>query len=114
MTDPHVSFPRSIQEDALKRQRGGCASCGAKIYELGRAGAEQHRFGEGVEAHHVIPHILGGPITLENCVIICRSCHLNAHQGGRFGNVSIYDDLKNLPMPGQIARIAALYRHYRG
>lgn len=57
---------------------------------------------------------LHGPLTAENCVILYRACHLNPHQGGRFADVSIYDDLKNLTMPEQIARIAALYPHYQG
>jgi len=56
----------------------------------------------------------GGPLTPDNCVILCRACHLSAHQGGRFADVSIYDDLKSLTMPAKIARIAALYPHYRG
>ena len=114
MTDPHLPFPRPVQEAALSRQKGRCASCGSRISGLGRSGTEQHRFGESVEAHHVIPHKLGGPLTFENCVIICRACHLSAHQGGRFADVSIYNDLKNLPMPAKVARIAVLYPHYKG
>jgi hypothetical protein len=114
MTDPHAPFPKPVQKKALERQRGRCASCRTTIAGLGCSGAQQHVFGEGAEAHHVIPHKLGGPLTPENCVIICRACHLSAHQGGRFGDVSIYDDLKKLTMPAKIARIAALYPHYRG
>lgn len=113
MTVPHLRFPGPIQEAAWSRQKRRCASCGTSISGLGRSRMEQHRFGESVDAHHVIPNNLGGPITLDNCVIICRSCHLNAHQGGRFADVSIYNDLKNLAMPLKIARIAALYPHYR-
>jgi hypothetical protein len=94
---------------ALSRQKHRCASCGTRISGLGLSGAEQHRFGESVEAHHVIPHKFGGPITVANCVIICRACHLSAHQGGRFADVSIYEDVKKLPMPMKIVRIAALY-----
>jgi HNH endonuclease len=114
MTDSHAPFPKPVQKEALERQRRRCASCRTIITGLGRSGAQQHVFGEGVEAHHVIPHKLGGPLTPENCVIICRACHLSAHQGGRFADVSIYNDLKNLTMPAKIARIAALYPHYRG
>jgi len=114
MTDPHAPFPKLVQKEALERQQGRCASCRVVISRLGRSGAEQHEFGEGVEAHHVIPHKLGGPLTGENCVILCRACHINAHQSGRFADVSIYDDLKRLTMPAKIARIAALYPHYRG
>ena len=114
MTDPHAPFPAGVQQKALERQRRRCASCRTPITGLGRSGAMQHKYGEGAEAHHVIPHKLHGPLTAENCVILCRACHLNAHQGGRFADVSIYDDLKNLTMPEKIARIAALYPHYQG
>ena len=114
MTDSHAPFPKPVQKEALERQRRRCASCRTIITGLGRSGAQQHVFGEGVEAHHVIPHKLGGPLTPENCVIICRACHLSAHQGGWFADVSIYNDLKSLTMPAKIARIAALYPHYRG
>ena len=114
MTDSHRPFPRPVQEMALSRQRSRCASCGTRISGLGRSGAEQHKFGEGVEAHHVIPNKLGGPLTVENCVVICRACHINAHQGARFADISIYNDLKNLPMAMKISRVAALYPHYRG
>jgi hypothetical protein len=65
MTDPHAPFPKPVQKKALDRQRGRCASCLTPITKLGRSGAEQHDFGEGVEAHHVIPHNLGGPFTTE-------------------------------------------------
>ena len=114
MTDPHAPFPRPVQHQALERQKGRCASCRTTITELGHAGAHQHMFSEGVEAHHVIPHKLGGPLSPKNCVILCRACHLSAHQGGRFADVSIYNDLKNLTMPAKIARVASLYPHYRG
>jgi hypothetical protein len=114
MKDPHAPFSRPVQEAALGRQKNRCASCGTAVAGLGRSGAELHRFGEGVEAHHVIPHKLGGPLTVDNCVIVCRACHISAHQGGRFADVSIYNDLNNLTMSAKIARIAALYPHYRG
>jgi hypothetical protein len=67
-----------------------------------------------VEGHHVIPHKMGGPITLENCVVLCRSCHLSVHQGGRWRDTSIYSDTMKHPMPQRIAKVAAEYPHYRG
>ena len=114
MMSSHLPFPRSVQEQAVNRQKNRCASCGIRLFGLGRSGAAQHKFGESAEAHHIIPHALGGPVTVENCVIICRACHLNAHQGGRFADTSIYDDLKSVPMAAKILRIAPLYPHYRG
>ena len=53
-------------------------------------------------------------MTLENCVILCRSCHYSVHQGGSWRDASIYDDLDLLPMRVRIAKIAALYPHYDG
>jgi HNH endonuclease len=110
----HLNFPPSIQVLALGRQRHRCASCGTKIASIGRAGQATHKFGEGAEGHHVIPHKMGGPITVENCVVLCRACHLNAHQGGRWRDISIYADVAALPMAQKIATIAKEYPHYRG
>jgi hypothetical protein len=55
-----------------------------------------------------------GRLTSSNCVVICRTCHYSAHQGGRWGDTSIYADLDNLPMDQKIATIAVLYPHYSG
>jgi HNH endonuclease/Integrase core domain len=95
-------FPTSIQRQALVRQKFLCASCGTRISALGDSGKQSHQFGERAEGHHVIPHKLGGPITPENCVVLCRACHTSAHQGGRWSDTSIYADLsesagKSLP-----------------
>jgi hypothetical protein len=81
---------------------------------IGEGGQASHEFGERAEGHHVIPHKMGGPISVENCVVLCRSCHLNAHQGGRWRDISIYADLARLSMPQRISKIAASYPHYRG
>ncbi|MBI1178937.1 MAG: hypothetical protein GC201_00160 [Alphaproteobacteria bacterium] len=114
MADKHTPFPAYVQKLALARQKFRCASCGTRILGIGKSGAQGHTFGEGAEGHHVIPHKMGGPITLENCVVLCRSCHLSAHQGGLWADTCIYRDVVSLPMPQQIARIAALYPHYSG
>ena len=114
MPSDHVRFPGPMQKLALERQEFRCASCGTRIAALGEAGRPTHKFGERVEGHHVIPHKIGGPIEAENCVVLCRACHLNAHQGGRWRDISIYDDTGKLPMSLKIAKVAALYPHYRG
>ena len=111
---PNRNFPPGIQRQALQRQSYRCASCGTPIAAIGQAGSDRHRFGEGAHAHHVIPHKMGGPLTSSNCVVICRTCHYSAHQGGRWGDTSIYADLDNLPMDQKIATIAVLYPHYSG
>ncbi|WP_207458551.1 hypothetical protein [Azospirillum sp. SYSU D00513] len=73
-----------------------------------------HRFGERVEGHHVIPHKMEDSITVESCVVIRRSCHISVQQGGAWRDVSIYEDIETLPMPTRIMRIPALYPFYRG
>ncbi|WP_270935693.1 HNH endonuclease [Falsiroseomonas oryzae] len=116
MASDHKRFPPHIQRQALARQKDVCACCGVRIHAIGEAGVDRHPFGERAEGHHVIPHRspMNGPISVENCVVICRACHLSVHQGGHWRDVSIYNDILHLPMPRRIARIAALYPHYRG
>jgi len=59
------------------------------ISRLGDAGRAEHRYGEGAQAHHIEHVKLGGTDAVDNCVIICQSCHYSAHEGGnyRFGTV---------------------------
>ncbi len=109
MPDPHQPFPRSTQLRALARQGGLCVSCGTRIVTPGQAGAVDHRFGESAEGHHMVPHSMGGSLTLDNCVVVCRACHLNAHQGGRFRDLDIYDDLTSLSLPDRIRKLKRLY-----
>ena len=53
-----------------------------------RAGYRCERLGCGRPAaacvpHHVVPFALGGPSTLANCVLLCRSCHHLLHDRDR-------------------------------
>jgi 5-methylcytosine-specific restriction endonuclease McrA len=82
-------FPRATQAAALARQGNRCASCGTAIAQLGNAGRAQHEFGESADAHHIVHVKFGGSADLENCVVLCSSCHYSAHEGGnyRFGTV---------------------------
>lgn len=77
-------FSASTKRQALERQKSRCASCGTTITALGRVGRSKHRFGEGVQAHHVLSIKSGGASAVENCVILCESCHYSAHEGGRY------------------------------
>ena|ERR1700722_8131853 len=113
MASDHVPFPKGVQKQALARQRFRCASCKEPILDIGEGFKSGHRYGEGAEAHHVIPNKMGGPISVENCVVICRSCHMNAHQGSRWRDTSIYSDLRG-SMIEKIRKIASLYPHYNG
>jgi HNH endonuclease len=113
MTQP---FSRAIQMKALARQQYLCASCRERIPIYGEAARASNWFGERAEGHHVIPHAppLSGPNTVENCVVICRACHLNAHQGGRWSDTTIYEDVKQLSVDERIRKIALEYCHYKG
>ena len=77
-------FTRVTKELALLRQENHCAACGEFILAIGEFGREAHYFGESAEAHHVRPISQGGTDAIRNCVIICKSCHYTAHEGGNF------------------------------
>ena len=82
-------FLLSTKQLALTRQKNKCASCGTPIVALGNAGRTEHRFGEGAQAHHIRHVKFDGSASVDNCVILCQSCHYSAHEGGnfRFGQV---------------------------
>jgi hypothetical protein len=82
-------FTRETQRLALLRQQHRCASCGTPIADIGEAGRARHKFLEGAHAHHVKPVKFGGTNHVNNCVVICQSCHYSVHEGGnyRFGTV---------------------------
>lgn len=82
-------FSPSVKKLALFRQKNKCASCGAFVPKLGEAGREGHEFGERAEAHHRRPVRKGGAATVGNCVVLCESCHYNAHEGGKFGTGTV-------------------------
>jgi HNH endonuclease len=84
-------FTSATIKAAFVRQNGHCASCGIRIWKMGREGAMWHKFGEHAEAHHVKPVLAGGTADADNCVILCRTCHYSAHQGGNWQDVSIYE-----------------------
>jgi 5-methylcytosine-specific restriction endonuclease McrA len=77
-------FSRSTQQLALTRQNYRCASCGTPISHLGDAGRPNHRYGESAQAHHVRHVKLGGSDDVDNCVVLCQSCHYSAHEGGNY------------------------------
>ena len=82
-------FSGSTRQLALARQRFRCASCGTHIFRLGDGGRAEHKYGEGAQAHHLRHIKLLGSDSVDNCVILCQSCHYSAHEGGnyRFGTV---------------------------
>jgi 5-methylcytosine-specific restriction endonuclease McrA len=82
-------FSVTTKQVALERQKFRCAMCGERIAALGHAGQAAHRFGEGAHAHHMRHVKLGGTRELDNCVILCWSCHYSAHEGGDYWRIEI-------------------------
>lgn len=90
-------FTVSTQQQALARQHYKCASCGTNISGLGQTGQSSHLFGEGAQAHHVWHLKSGGPASLDNCVILCQSCHYSAHEGGNYRYGTVEGRLEGFP-----------------
>ena len=96
-------FSEFTKQQALARQRSLCGSCGTKISHPGDAGKEQHRFGEGARAHHMqfIRSPFLGSASVDNCIILCQSCHYSVQEGGDYGF-------------GTVAGSERDYPHFRG
>jgi Domain of unknown function (DUF222)/HNH endonuclease len=60
-------IPDGLRRAIAARDRG-CARCG--------------RPASWCEVHHLIPWENGGPTSLANCCMLCRSCHRLVHHGG--------------------------------
>lgn len=97
MSRPNEFSPQ-VKEEALRRQKNTCGSCGKRISQLGREGAESHRYGEIGHAHH-LRHATnhGGSSSVENCVILCQSCHYCAHEGGNYRSGAVIAEEKDFP-----------------
>jgi len=78
------NFSDATKRAALARQQFRCALCGSRISDLGHAAQEENEFGEGAHAHHMLPVKKGGSSGVDNCVILCWSCHYHVHEGGNY------------------------------
>jgi 5-methylcytosine-specific restriction endonuclease McrA len=90
-------FSETTKREALGRQRFRCGSCGLDISEPGNAGRSSHAFGEGAQAHHVRHVKLGGPASVENCVVLCQACHYTAHEGGNYRSGTVEGSAAEFP-----------------
>lgn len=97
MADRRQRFSRKTQEGALLRQQNLCASCGTPIVSLGDAGRAQHQFSEGAQAHHIKHVKFGGTNHVDNCVIICDSCHYSVHEGGDYRRGTVVGTPEDFP-----------------
>jgi 5-methylcytosine-specific restriction endonuclease McrA len=92
-----LEFTPKTKELALARQKFRCASCGERITKLGEAGRSHHTFGEIGHAHHVDHAKSGGANSLDNCVVLCQSCHYSAHEGGRYRHGTVIGRRSDFP-----------------
>ena len=90
-------FDRPTMELALARQKHRCATCGTTIHSLGESGRTDHRFGEAAHAHHIRHVKIGGDNSLQNCVIICQSCHYSVHEGGNYKHGTVQGNARDFP-----------------
>lgn len=59
-----AEFPNRVKAAAFARADGHCEECTAKLMT------------GNVEYDHRIPCALGGSNELDNCVVLCKTCHL--------------------------------------
>jgi len=76
MARPH--FSHTVIDQAYHRQRYRCAICGESLRKL------WNWYGEKSAAHHIRRVADGGSHTLDNCAILCETCHQQAHNWGNF------------------------------
>ena len=57
------NFPDKVKAEAFERAKGRCQGCTAKLF-VGK-----------IHYDHRIPDAMGGEPTLENCDVLCTSCH---------------------------------------
>lgn len=63
---PRREFSAKVKVAAFARCGGLCEKCSARL-SPGK-----------IDYDHIIPDALGGEPTLDNCAVLCRSCHRGA------------------------------------
>ncbi|MGJ5814508.1 HNH endonuclease [Paludibaculum fermentans] len=87
----------ATKRTALARQKSLCATCGTEIQTLATSGREMHKFGEAAHAHHIKHAKFGGDASVNNCVIVCDSCHYCIHEGGRYRHGTVVGEISDFP-----------------
>lgn len=62
-------FPAKVRAAAFERADGRCESCGAKLMT------------SAFHYDHRIPDAMGGEPVLENCEVLCKTCHFSKTAG---------------------------------
>jgi HNH endonuclease len=82
----NFDFTLQTKDKTFFRQWNLCAHCGRSLISL-----EDH-------AHHVIPDQSGKDMihsaesflrTVDNCVILCSTCHYRVHENGKYRNGAV-------------------------
>lgn len=76
MSRPH--FTQTTINQAYNRQKNRCAMCGEDFDRL------WIKYAEVSFAHHILRVADGGAHDISNCVILCETCHQQAHNWGRY------------------------------
>jgi 5-methylcytosine-specific restriction endonuclease McrA len=73
-----MPFPESVKDAAFARSGGRC-ECARKEdgHSQGRCATALTR--KSAEFHHKTATNAGGPDTLDNCEVLCVTCHRNMH-----------------------------------
>jgi hypothetical protein len=61
------------------------------------SGREAHEYGETAHAHHIKHAKFADDASVENCVIICWSCHYSIHEGGNYRGGTVEDEISDFP-----------------
>ena len=95
--DPEKEFSNQIKMQALSRQEFLCGSCGDLIVPFSRNELVSVAWDETAHAHHRKPIKMGGGGNVENCVILCETCHYSAHEGGSYAHGTVWGRIKDFP-----------------
>lgn len=95
--DPEKEFTGQIKMQALSRQEFLCGSCEDLIVPFSCRKLASVAWGESAHAHHRKPIKMGGGGNVENCVILCESCHYNAHEGGNYAHGKEWGRISDFP-----------------
>ena len=80
-------FPQDVRDKALVRQKLVCARCGTRLEPP-------------VFPHYKKPAELGGDTSLQNCVILCKKCHLDYGHIGNWAKFVITQDYPHYAADG--------------
>lgn len=84
----------AVEKEWSKRSQAEKVSAATRERIIERDGNTCLRCGntENLNPHHIIPVAVGGENTDENLATLCKSCHLEAHDGAFSTPTTVYDD----------------------